>query len=212
MLDTLRALYADVPVCVKTPEGLSQTFQSVIGVKQGCPLSPLLFGIFLDDFEQHMQRTVPPELSQQPQLHGHTVPPMLFADDRLLISTSVKGLNTQLLSLQDYCDNKKLTVNAAKTQVMILRPGGGGGKPAQGEKFFYAGRPLEVVKSVKYLGLTFAQLSKAHGFACCAQELAAAGRRAMFAMRRRAWELGASAIGHQLQLFDIFVQPVLSYG
>ena len=31
-------------------------------------------------------------------------------------------------------------------------------------------------------------------------------------MRRRAWELGASAIEHQLQLFDIFVQPVLSYG
>jgi hypothetical protein len=31
-------------------------------------------------------------------------------------------------------------------------------------------------------------------------------------MRRRAWELGASVVEHQLQLFDIFVKPVLSYG
>lgn len=78
--------------------------------------------------------------------------------------------------------------------------------------FCYGGQRLEVVKTIKYLGLTFAQLSKVHGFACCAEELAKAGRRALFAMRRRAWELGAAAVQHQLQLFDIFVKPVLSYG
>ncbi|MGV2337609.1 MAG UNVERIFIED_CONTAM: hypothetical protein LVR18_27195 [Planctomycetaceae bacterium] len=79
-------------------------------------------------------------------------------------------------------------------------------------RLFYAGLRLEVVKTIKYLGLTFAQLSKARGFECCADMLAEAGRRALFAVRRRAWELGAAAVGHQLQLFDIFVKPVLSYG
>jgi hypothetical protein len=137
---------------------------------------------------------------------------LLFADDMLLLSTSAAGLNAQLRSLQSYCDAKKLTVNTAKTQVMIMRPGGGGGRPAKGENFFYAGQPLEVVTSIKYLGLAFSQLSKAHGFACCAEELAKAGRRALFAMRRRAWELGAGAVVHQSQLFDVFVKPVLSYG
>ena len=213
MLATLQALYADVPVCVKTDEGLSSTFQSIIGVKQGCPLSPLLFGIFMDDFELHVQRTVPAALAQLPLLCGSPVPPLLFADDMLLISTSPAGLNAQLQSLQTYCDAKKLTVNAAKTQVMIMRPGGGsGGRLAADEVFCYGGKRLEVVKTIKYLGLTFAQLSKAHGFACCAEELSKAGRRALFAMRRRAWELGAAAVEHQLQLFDIFVKPVLSYG
>lgn len=58
MLTSIQALYADVPVCVKTADGMSQTFQSTLGVKQGCPLSPLLFGLLLDDFEEHVQRSV----------------------------------------------------------------------------------------------------------------------------------------------------------
>ena len=213
MLASLQALYADVPVCVKSAGGLSSTFQSIIGVKQGCPLSPLLFGLFLDDFEQHVQRTLGAAAACLPVLAGRRIPPLLFADDMLLISTSPAGLRAQLLALQSYCDGKKLTVNAAKTQVMIMRPGGGsGGRLAADEVFSYAGKPLQVVKATKYLGLTFAQLSKRHGFACCAEELARAGQRALFAMRRRAWEMGAGATEHQLQLFDIFVQPVLSYG
>ena len=212
MLEAIKAMYADVPVCVKTVDGCSTCFQSTVGVKQGCPLSPLLFGIFLDDFEVHLQHTTG-AVADLPMLAGRRVPPLLFADDMFLISTSVAGLNAQLLSLQDYCDAKKLTVNTDKTQVMILRKGGGsGGKLAADEQFFYAGQELEVVKKVKYLGLTFSQLSKSLGFSSCADELAIAGRHAMFAMRRRAFELGACSVEQQLLLFDIFVSPVLSYG
>ena len=204
-------MYADVPVCVKSAEGLSACFQSVLGVKQGCPLSPLLFGLVLDDFESRMQAALGAEASF-PTLAGHTMGPMLFADDTFLIATSAAGLRAQLRFLQAYCEAKKLTVNTAKTQVMILRPGGGHGRPAADETFTYAGTPLSVVSSTKYLGLTFSQLSKKRGFASCADVLARAGRQAMFAMRRRAWELGTCSIEQQLSLFDIFVQPVLSYG
>lgn len=40
MLAAIQAMYAEVMVCVRTEEGLSGTFQSLLGVKQGCPLSP----------------------------------------------------------------------------------------------------------------------------------------------------------------------------
>jgi hypothetical protein len=72
----------------------------LLGVKPGCPFSPLLFGIFMDDFELHGQRTVSPALAQLPRLCGSPVPPLMFADDMLLISTSAAGLNAQLQSLQ----------------------------------------------------------------------------------------------------------------
>ena len=42
----------------------------------------------------------------------------------LLVATTAAGLQAQLHCLQAYCDDKKLTVNATKTQVNILRPGG----------------------------------------------------------------------------------------
>ena len=51
VLDAVKALYANVPMCVKTSAGLSGCFQATMGVKQGCPLSPLLFGMYLDDLE-----------------------------------------------------------------------------------------------------------------------------------------------------------------
>jgi hypothetical protein len=169
MLATLQTLYADVPVCAKNTGGLSSTFQSIIGVKQGCPLSPVLFGIFMGEFELHVQRTVSPALAQLPQLCGSPVHPLLFADDMLLRSTSAAGLNAQLQSLQAYCDTKKQTVNAAKARVMIMPPGGGrGGRRAATEVFCYGGQRQDMVKTIKYLGLTFAQQCKAHGFTCCA--------------------------------------------
>ncbi len=88
---------------------------------------------------------------------------------------------------------KKLTVNAAKTQVIIMCPGGGsGGRLAANDVFHYGGQRLEVVKTMKYLGLAFAQLRKAHGFTCCTEELAKAGRRAFFAMHAQA-VLGAGS-------------------
>ena len=213
MLQAVKAMYANVPVCVKTSEGLSPSFQSVVGVKQGCPMSPLLFGIFMDDFESHMRATLGAEAAAWPILAGRLVPPMLFADDIFLLATSAAGLQAQLHALQTYCDAKHLTVNSAKTQVVILRPGGGNSaRLAAGESFTYAGEALKVVNSCKYLGLTFTQLGKTRGFANCADTLALAGRKAFFAMRRRAFELGACSVEQQCMLFDTLVKPVLSYG
>jgi hypothetical protein len=51
----LKALYADVPVGVQFEGGMSETFQSTLGVKQGCPLSPTLFGIYIDDFQAELE-------------------------------------------------------------------------------------------------------------------------------------------------------------
>jgi hypothetical protein len=55
-LRAVRALYADVPMSVRTAQGLSPCFQASIGLKQGCPLNPTLFGLYIDDFEAAAQR------------------------------------------------------------------------------------------------------------------------------------------------------------
>jgi hypothetical protein len=48
-------MYSQDNIRVMHPtEGLSARFSCGIGVKQDCPLSPLLFGLYLDGLEKHL--------------------------------------------------------------------------------------------------------------------------------------------------------------
>ena len=52
-LETMKSLYGAVPMAVKSAQGLTESFQSVIMFEQGCPRSPTLFGMYVD-FEQEL--------------------------------------------------------------------------------------------------------------------------------------------------------------
>ena len=46
-LQAARAIYAEVPVTVAGGTNITQTTIQTIGVKEGCPLSPALFGRYI---------------------------------------------------------------------------------------------------------------------------------------------------------------------
>ncbi|MCO5611969.1 hypothetical protein L7F22_066229 [Adiantum nelumboides] len=50
------ALYRSVIGHVRTPKGISDLVHSTIGVKQGCPLSPTLFGMYVDEVSDYIDR------------------------------------------------------------------------------------------------------------------------------------------------------------
>jgi hypothetical protein len=51
MLQAIQATYANGTACVQPPEGRTKAFNCNIRVKRGCPLSPNLFGLYLDELE-----------------------------------------------------------------------------------------------------------------------------------------------------------------
>ena len=55
VLDSLETMYAADRACALTAEGLTELFECDIGVRQGCPASPLLFKLYLDELEKLLE-------------------------------------------------------------------------------------------------------------------------------------------------------------
>ena len=89
------------------------------GVKQGCPMSPTLFGLYVDGLEKHLLETADIDART---LRGVLVPLLLYADDLILLSTSAAGLPKQLDALASFCDQHQLTVSLSKTKAVVFKP------------------------------------------------------------------------------------------
>ena len=201
----LKALYADVPMGVQFEGGLSETFQSTLGVKQGCPLSPTLFGIYIDDFQAELEAHA--SSFDLPTLCGVAAPALFYADDLDLVSNSVAGLQAQLQLLECYCRRWRLTVNVKKTKVVVY---GAGRRPAPPPPVLtYMSAPIEVLDSFRYLGV---EVSSMHQFAAAGADRASAAQRALLALQNRCHDLRLHDPALLLHLFDALVRPVMLYG
>ena len=90
---------------------------------------------------------------------------MLFADDVVLLSNTIAGLQQQLNVLRDTAKRLHFVVNFEKSQVVIFR---NGGYIAAREKWFYDGMKLNVVNHYKYLGIIF---STGLTFSCALKDM-----------------------------------------
>lgn len=209
LLGALRAMYRDVRCRVRAPEGLTDSFESTWGVKQGCPLSPLLFSLYVDPLEEELLTADDTcEIDGDfLSLAGVPVPCLLFADDLVLLSSSRAGLQAMLGTLERFTRRTGLTVNLAKTKVVVF--GSRVEAARAGGPFLFEGREVEITDSYRYLGVDV----------CCTgswdravRSLSAAGLRACHALRQRCSEIRLYDPRLRGELFDSLVAPVLMHG
>ena len=148
MFSCLKSMYLSVKARVRGSKGLTQTILCTSGVKQGDVVSPIIFSLFINELANEIIRA---------GRHGVTFPAdafelfiLLLADDVVLLSETVLGLQTQLNSLQRAASSLDLKVNKSKSNIVVFRKGG---YLSERERWIFDGNVMPVVNSYKYLGI-----------------------------------------------------------
>ena len=98
---------------------ISDFFKSDIGLLQGEICSPIMFSLFLNDIELHLQADINAGIT----IDQLSIYLLLFADDAVIISESADGLQSSMNNLLAYCTKWNITVNVDKTKIVIFHKG-----------------------------------------------------------------------------------------
>ena len=120
-----------------------------LGLKQGCPASPLLFSLFFDRVASAIQEAAAD--LHPPSHHIFTFLTLqllilLFADDVALIAHSLDGLSHLYKAFKHFCSTNHLTINVQKTKAMVARD------PTVGDSVTLDGDSFVRVEAFTYLG------------------------------------------------------------
>src|SRR6218665_462230 len=123
------------------------------GVRQGCPLSPLLFNIYIEE----LVREAVEDLEGGIKVGGRGIKALRFADDQAMVAKSQKGLQAMMDRLDRTSREYGMKINIKKTKVL---------KISKGEETMVriniGGKEIEQVKEFCYLGSVITTDAKCH--------------------------------------------------
>ena len=139
----IKAMYEKISYKIKLKDGHLDPINSNLGLKQGCPLSPMLFNLYIDDVKDVFDEECDPVTITDTKI-SH----FLYADDLVLVSLTPEGLQRSLDKVSAYSKTKTLTISIKKSKSMVFNNGGRMIKT----KFRIDDETLEPIKSFCYLG------------------------------------------------------------
>ena len=189
--------YDKFVVRVRWGNALSKSFAVHSGVRQGSTLSPMLFNIFVNDYIDELRHH-----DIGCKINNKFVGVILYADDIIILSASVRGLQKMLDICSNLCTRTLLQFNCAKCKCFVV------GKRCFDDipHMVLCNQQIDWTTSVNYLGLHFFT-GKRFGI-----NINAIKRKFYASCNSLLWKMSNVDELVKLQLAESFCCSVLMYG
>ncbi|KAI5728475.1 hypothetical protein M8J77_016684 [Diaphorina citri] len=170
---------------------------------EGDSTSPICFITFINDIEEYLRRNGMDGVSINSSINLLL---LLYCDDLIILASSRIDMQRKLDLLASYCNENQMTVNEAKSKIVVFRRGG---KLPRSDVFFYNNRSLEVCCEYVYLGVKFSS----HGvFHKASQQAVSKGRMAVSSVRSILVNSKMESQESRMKLYKSIVMATLLYG
>jgi hypothetical protein len=195
-------IYARTRNKVKVGEKEGEWFETTKGVRQGCPLSPLLFTIYVADVDEMLKKA---------QAGGVVVGrekvwSLAFADDMVIVAKSEREMKEMMRNLEKYVRKKKLEVNVEKTKMMVFSKRK---RKNEESEWKWEESKIERVSEFKYLGYTFNERATVRAQVREVVRKANKVVGCVWGIGERMW---GGEFGRRMMMFESMVGSVLMYG
>jgi hypothetical protein len=189
--------YKQCEVAVRVNGELQEWYEEMVGLREGCVMSPLLFAVYIAGLPEEIERRV----------KGVTV--LLFADDVIIIAETREGLQKALSIAYEYSRKWRFVFNVGIEKSAVLVVGKGRRRSTVIESFYLGERELPFTQEYKYLGV---MMDGGKGTKIRRKAVLKRANGAFW----RAWGLGIGkdemSAKAAAKLWEVLVMPVLEYG
>ena len=133
-------MYTKTMSCIKINNFLTKWFEVNNGVRQGDPLSPTLFAIYINNLAKEIIN-----LNLGININNYKLSILLYADDMVLIANTETDLQKMLTTMYDWCMKWRLNINVAKSNVIHFRK-----KRIKETDFNFTFGPNNITSTCKY--------------------------------------------------------------
>ena len=217
LCNIIRALYTETKAAVRVEGELTDWFDIVNGLRQGCLLSPILFNVYIDhvlkialkgyegnvriEFRMPDGRRARGDLCEGVE----RVMELLYADDLVIICETEKLLNEVILSFERATQAWGLTISVKKTKILIANSDG----ESVSEPLVIRGEQLERVKEFVYLGST---LTEKGGSVTEIERRINLGYYKFNDLKKSIWNQSAISLKTKVQIYRATVLSTVLYG
>ena len=170
---------------------------------------PFLFSLFINDIEQYLEDNGVESLYMINDVSFEILDIylkiflLLYADDIVLMTENVDGMQTMLNVFSEYYNTWKLQVNIAKTKVVIFSKS----KVTQNTRVMSENKELDICESYNYLGILF---NFNNNFLNAKKKLVEQAQKVLYSVYYKIRNIKIP-LDLQLKMFDTLVSPILLY-